>query len=83
MELIVPPELESGVFAEVIGVWRTPHHLVLDFGVPTDDEHAVATARVRVPVTAALEALDRLSEGVRGYELEFGEIYRPRPRGET
>ena len=83
VELDVPLELESGVFAETLTVWRTPHHLVLDFGAPTDGEHSVATARVRVPATAALDVLGQLGEGIREYELQYGEIHRPRPRGPT
>ena len=83
VELDVPPELESGVLAETLAVWHTPHHLVLDFGAPTDGEHSVATARVRVLTTAALDVLDQLGEGIREYELLYGEIHRPRPRGST
>ena len=82
-DAFVSPELEIGVNAEALAAWHSPHQLTLDFLVPLDDGgRTVVASRVRIPVTAALGVLGSLSEAVRNYELEYGEIHRPRRRGE-
>jgi len=80
--LEVPFDLEPGVYSDRLRSWFTRHQLVLDFCAPGSDEAFLATARVRVPATAALEMLSSLAECIGRYELEFGEIHRPRRRGE-
>jgi hypothetical protein len=74
--------LEAGVYGDRLDAWFGRHQIVLDFGAISADEGWLATARVRIPVTAALDAVDSLQECTRAYELEFGEFYRPRRRGE-
>jgi hypothetical protein len=81
-ELEVPRELEAGVYADRLTSWLTPHQFVLDFGTSATDEALIATARVRIPASAALDVVHSLQECIREYELEFGEIRRPRQRGE-
>jgi hypothetical protein len=81
-DLEVPRELEAGVYADRLGAWFTPHQLVLDFGTSATKDALIATVRVRIPATAALDVLHSLEECIRGYELQFGEIRRPRQRGE-
>jgi hypothetical protein len=81
-DLEVPTELEAGVYADRVYAWATRHQLVLDVGTLTSRDAAVVTARVRVPATAALDVLLSLQGSIREYELEFGEIFRPRRWGE-
>lgn len=81
-DLEVPRELEAGVYADGLTAWFTPHQLVLDFGTSATDDALIATARVRIPAAAALDVLHSLSECLRVYELQFGEIHRPRRRDE-
>jgi hypothetical protein len=81
MEAFVPAELEAGVCADHLGGWWAAHQVVLDFSTARDEEELLVAARVRVPATAALDLLRSFEEVVRGYELEYGEIHRPRPRG--
>jgi hypothetical protein len=81
-DLEVPRELEAGVYADRLSTWSTRHQLVLDFGALASEDAFVATARVRVPSSAALDVARSLEECIRDYELQFGEIRRPRQRGE-
>ena len=78
----IPPELEAGVYADRLSAWFTRHHVVLDFCAVAASDVSLATARVRVPASAALDVVRSLQECVRDYELQFGEIRRPRQRGE-
>jgi hypothetical protein len=82
VELFVPAELEAGVYADRLWGWWSDHHFVVDFAAPLDQERLLATARVRVPVTAVLEMVKDLEALAREYELTYGEIHRPRPRGD-
>jgi Protein of unknown function (DUF3467) len=81
-DLELPAELEAGVYADRVNAWATRHQLVLDFGAVASRDAAVVTARVRVPATAAFDVLVSLQEAIREYELQFGEIVRPRKWGE-
>jgi hypothetical protein len=82
LDLGVPVELVAGVYADRLNSWFTRHQLVPDFITFATDDELLATARVRVPATAVLDVLSSLAECVARYELEFGEIHRPRRRGE-
>jgi hypothetical protein len=79
-DLYIPPEHEVGVPAEVLSAAGAEHGFVLDFGTSVEERY-VATARVRVPTTAILDVREALDQAIRGYELDFGEIHRPRRRG--
>jgi hypothetical protein len=48
LDLIVPPELESGVYADWLNPSFTRHQITLDFGAPLFEEELILTARVRV-----------------------------------
>jgi hypothetical protein len=81
-DLFIPPELETGVYADWVNAWFSRHQLTLDFAAPSSEDRLLLTARVRVPVTAVLDVLRSLERGIREYELQYGEIRRPRQRGE-
>jgi hypothetical protein len=77
-DLELPAELEAGVYGDRLDAWFTRHQLILDFGSSASEDTVIATARVRVPATAAFDVLLSLQECVRNYELQYGEIHRPR-----
>ena len=81
-DLVIPPELETGAYADWLNPWFNRHQLTLDFGTQLFGEGLLLTARVRVPVTAALDVLRSLEKEIREYELQYGEIHRPRRRDE-
>jgi hypothetical protein len=81
-EVVVPPELEAGVYAEDLAGWLNGHALVLDFLAQSSEAQRLVTVRIRVPATAALEVRRALDRVIREYELQYGEIHRPRKRGE-
>ena len=81
-ELEVPPDVAAGVYSDYLHSWFTAHELVLDFAAPTSADGVLVSARVRVPATAAVDLANTLADRVRRYELEFGEIHRPRRRGD-
>ena len=89
-ELAVPPELESGVYANVLGVWHTVYEFTLDFAsmqppqVRDEDDPASpavvpcrVVSRVTVPVTGVFDLIRALNENMTKYEERFGEIRRP------
>jgi hypothetical protein len=82
LDLVIPPELEAGVYADWFFPWFTPHHLVLDLAAPLAGEGLMLTSRVRIPATAVFQLLAALNQAIQAYELQFGEIRRPRERSE-
>ena|SRR5438477_1290550 len=81
--IVVPPEHESGSYADFMNVWHTRHGFTLDFAAPLGEEGAFGvTARVRVPATAIFEFVQKLNADIAVYELDYGEIRRPRRLGE-
>ena len=89
-ELNVPPELEGGVYANVLGVWHTAYEFTLDFAAmqppqveDEDDPNSPAfvqcrvVSRVKVPVTVVFDVIRALNENMTKYEEHFGEIQRP------
>lgn len=81
-DVVIPLELDAGVYAEDLAGWSTAHGIVLDFVARGGNNEQLVTARVRVPATAALEVRQAFDGLIRGYELEYGEIRRPRRRGD-
>ena len=82
-DVVLPPELEEGSYAEQLSGWFTPEGFVLDFTARSRERELLVTSRVRLPATAAIEARRALDELIREYELEYGEIHRPRKRGDA
>jgi hypothetical protein len=85
-EVQVPPDLEVGVYSNVLSVWNSPHDFTLDFGVtmnPRTDENGVVTvpcrvvARVKIPITVASDVLRAISQQVGQFEEAAGPIWKP------
>lgn len=94
-QFVIPPELEAGVYADVIAVWHTPHAFVLDFaavgspryahdGEPDEgvEDSPLMVARVRLPIGLVFALLQAISARMERYEYEWGEMQVPRRRGE-
>lgn len=80
-EVVVPLELDAGVWAERVHGWFTTDGIVLDF-VDMGIDQALLTSRARVPATAVHEIRRATDRVIGDYELQYGEIRRPRPRGD-
>jgi hypothetical protein len=83
LHAVIPFELEAGTYAEDLAGWSTDHGIVLDFLARGDGDAQLVTSRIRLPATAALEVRQALDEAIKDYELEYGEIRRPRRRGDA
>jgi hypothetical protein len=94
-QIIVPPEMEAGVYANFLGIWHTPYDFTLDFAStqppqvadPNDPQSPVTVpcrvvSRVKIPVGVVFDVLRALNENMSRYEATFGEITRPEQRGE-
>ena len=81
----VPEDMESGVYANFLGVWHTPYEFTLDFAAtqPAQQGDAGLTvpckvvARVKVPVGVIFDVIRALNDNMTKYEETFGEIRRP------
>ncbi len=92
--LIVPPNLEGGIYSNQFLVWHSFHEFTLDFSVDRpmrpvvdDDEEDAAivtrvVSRVRLPVTMVFEGIRRLNAEMTRCEQSFGEIPRPADAGD-
>lgn len=83
-ELAIPPELQGGVYANVLNVWHSEWEFTLDFGavihpreVAEEPAPCIGVARVRIPVTLIFDVLKALNEEMTEYERAHGEIRRP------
>lgn len=95
--ILVPQELEAGVYANALTVWHTAYEFTLDFSVmqraqrvdEDDPESAVVVpvhvvARVKIPVTLMFDLLRALNASMTVYEAEWGDIRSPeKPEGDT
>jgi hypothetical protein len=92
-QIMVPPELEGGVYANFLSSWHTPYEFTLDFAatqppqVPDDPLAPIAipcrvVTRVKIPVTLVFDVIRALNEVMTGYESQFGEIRPPGAPGE-
>jgi hypothetical protein len=82
--VVVPEDQIAGAYANVVGVWHTPHEFAIDFAVvqpfaggPEGSMQAMVTSRVRVPPTIVFDLLRAINENLAEYEEQFGEIKRP------
>lgn len=85
-QVVVPEELEGGVYSNFLGVWHSPYEFTLDWCVtqppqPGEDGSVVmptrVVSRVKIPVTLVYDVLRALNENMTRYEDTFGEIRRP------
>ena len=90
IDMVVPPDQEVGVYANLLAIWHTQDEFTFDFavkqpaqtretddGVPVVHVPARVVARVRVPPGQVFEILKALNENMTHYEQTFGEIRRP------
>jgi hypothetical protein len=93
LQVTLPPELEGGVYSNVLHVHHTAYEFTLDFGVmrPAErDEQGSAVrvpvrvvSRIRIPVTLLFEVLKALNQNLTNYEATFGPISEPKPRQQS
>ena len=84
VSVVVPDDQVAGHYANVVGVWHTPHEFAIDFcviqpfvgGTPGSMQARVVT-RVRIPPTIVFDLLRTVNENLAQYEEAFGEIKRP------
>ncbi len=84
LQVNVPPEQVAGQYANLVGVWHTPHEFAIDFciiqpftGHGPDTVAAQVVSRVRIPPTIVFDLLRALNEDLGEYETAYGEIKRP------
>lgn len=79
----VPPKEEAGVYANVVGVWHTPHEFTLDFalmGLPqpqSDGSVAVeapVVARVKLPISVIFQLAQAIAGNIDLYEKSHGPL---------
>jgi Protein of unknown function (DUF3467) len=80
IQIQVPPEEAVGSYANLVGVWHTPHEFALDFCLVQpfllDGPKATVVSRVRIPPTLVLDLLQSLSQNLLEYENTYGEVRR-------
>lgn len=80
IEIQVPPEVAGGSYANLVGVWHSPHEFALDFCLVqpflADGPKATVVSRVRIPPTLVLDLLQSLSQNLLEYEKTYGEVRR-------
>ena len=83
MQLSVDADMANGVYANVAGVWHTPHDFTLDFalmgmvstgldGIPLASCPVVA--RVKVSPSVIFQIAKAIAENVDEYEQVYGAI---------
>lgn len=89
-QLQIPPELESGTYANFLSVWHTAHDFTLDFAVmqqtmpPENPEDPASpfvvpcrvVGRLKISPTLVFEVMRALNQNMTQYEKAFGEIQR-------
>jgi len=90
LEITLPPELEGGVYSNVLHVHHTAYEFTLDFGVmrPAERDEGDSpvrvpvrvVSRVRIPVTLLFDVLKALNQNLANYEGAFGPISEPEPQ---
>ncbi len=85
----VPDGMESGLYANFMSSWSSPHDFTLDFAVTgqaeqvdTEGDHSVVipcrvVARIKVPLTLAQDILRAMAETVSKFEETAGTIRKP------
>jgi hypothetical protein len=92
-QIMVPPELEGGAYANFLSTWSTAYEFTLDFSatqppnVPENEMEPVTVpcrvvSRIKIPVTLVFDVIRALNEQMTKYEDQFGEIRRPGPQEE-
>lgn len=87
-EIQVPEDLQTGVYANLVGVWHSPYEFTLDFAVmqqPVPGERGTViptrvVSRVRIPATQVFELIKALNTNMTIYEQRIGPIQSPGQR---
>ena len=90
----VPEDLQAGIYANIVGVWHTPHEFTIDFSVtmpiapPLDPGDPLTVpcrvvARIKISPSLIFDVMQALNQNMTNYEQSYGEIRRPQPPGET
>jgi hypothetical protein len=95
IKFYVPPEQETGVYANTVAVWHTPYDFVIDFGAvqpaqerdPDDPSSPIVipvrvVSRVHIPLGLVFDLIQAINARMEAYEAYWGEIQRPEPRDE-
>jgi hypothetical protein len=81
LKVHVPDAEAIGHYANLVGVWHTPHEFAIDFCVVQPflpgGPGAQVVSRVRIPPTIVFDLLKTLNQNLSEYEEQFGEIQRP------
>jgi len=90
-QFVAPPDLEGGVYANILAVSHSPYEFTFDWAVAqavqlSDAEDSTSppvlrcfvTSRVKVPVAIVFDVLRAINSDMTAYENEWGEIRRPR-----
>lgn len=80
LNVTVPDDQAIGHYANLVGVWHTPHEFAIDFCVVQPflpgGPGAQVVSRVRIPPTIVFELLKTLNQNLTEYEKTYGEIQR-------
>jgi hypothetical protein len=80
LNIQVPGDAAIGTYANLVGVWHTPHDFALDFCLVQpwlpDGPRATVVSRVRIPPTLVLDLLQSLSQNLLEYEKTYGDVRR-------
>ncbi|MGW3407941.1 DUF3467 domain-containing protein [Streptomyces sp. NPDC000888] len=92
IQVEIPAEVETGVYADFVSIWHTPASFVLDFAglrrspeLQTDPDTGAQKAvlpvkivsRVRIPPSQVFELMKALEQQLSAWELETGQRERP------
>lgn len=85
-QILVPDDLETGVYANFLAVWHSTHDFTLDFAVTGQSQEigdgsvnvpTQVVARVKIPLTVAEDMLQALAANVTRFEEVAGRIRKP------
>ncbi|MGV9560919.1 DUF3467 domain-containing protein [Streptomyces sp. NPDC003480] len=92
IQVEIPTEVETGVYADFVSIWHTPESFVLDFAglrrspelqadPNTGAQKAVVpvkiVSRVRIPPAQVFELMKALEQQLSAWEVETGQRTRP------
>ena len=86
VEIEVPFELETGVYASLLTAWYTADEFTLDFATVVnpreEDRPAKGVSRIKVPPAKIFGMIRMMHTKMTQYEDEWGPIHYPERRQE-
>ena len=86
VEIEVPVELETGVYASLLTAWYTGDEFTLDFATlveaPKEDARARGVSRIKVPPARIFLMIRSMHAKMAKYEERWGPIHYPEERRE-